>query len=86
MNYYKKIVDIPTKNDTDTKEENVEEKEETTSDQENKVTTYDEPQFPFEYDIEWLAITRAYNKYPLFESNPINIPSISEIKRLTIHN
>ncbi len=45
-------------------------------------TTYDTPKISFEYDLEWLAITRAFSAYPVFESNgPVNIPSISQMKR-----
>ncbi|KAG4098737.1 lariat debranching enzyme, C-terminal domain-containing protein [Neocallimastix lanati (nom. inval.)] len=47
---------------------------------ENNDDDSDEPHFKFEYDIEWLAITRAYSKYPLFENKPLTLPSITEMK------
>ncbi|ORX47100.1 hypothetical protein BCR36DRAFT_356116 [Piromyces finnis] len=78
---FMQIVDIPTKNETESKINSTEIKDEKTSDQEDSgIISYNECQLPFEYDIEWLAITRAFNKYPVFESNSINIPSISEMK------
>jgi len=85
------IIDIPT--NTNTNNRNLEASTESTSatmnsnneskegeNQRNEPSTYDEPQFSFEYDTEWLAITRAFSHYPLFESNPVNIPSISQMK------
>jgi len=82
------IIDIPTKSEltspsTNNNHESKEgEGEGEGEDQTNEPSTYEEPQFSFEYDTEWLAITRAFSKYPLFESsNPVNIPSISQMKR-----